>query len=62
MNKITNVIQMSRKKIKKSFFTSPCDWLVGHNSFNLPLALKPIIPIPDAHAIRMVITLLLCKA
>ena len=55
-------MQMSRKKLKKSPFASLCDWLVGHYSFNLPLALKPIAPVPDAHAIRMVITLLLCMA
>ena len=55
-------MQMSRKKIKKSSFASPYDWLVGHYSFNLLLVLKPIIPVPDAHVIRMVITLLLCKA
>ena len=25
---------MSKKKIKKSLFTSLCDWLVGYYSFN----------------------------
>ena len=55
-------MQMNRKKIKKSPFTFLCDWLIGHYSFNLPLALKPITPVPDAYAIRMAITLLLCKA
>ena len=50
---------MYKKKIKKSPFASSCDWLVGHYSFNLPLALKPIAPIPDAHAIRIAIILLL---
>ena len=52
-------MQMSRKKIKKNFFASSCNWLVGYYSFNLPLALKPIAPVPDVHAIRMAITLLL---
>ena len=50
---------MSRKKIIKNFFASPCDWLVVHYSFNLPLALKPIALVPDAHAIRVAIILLL---
>ena len=59
---MTNVMQMNRKIIQKSPFASPCDWLIGHYSFNLSLALKPITPVPDAYAIRMVITLLLCKA
>ena len=54
-------MQMSRKIIKKSLIVSPCDWLVGHYSFNLLLALKSITPVPDACAIRMVITLLLHK-
>ena len=35
MNKITNVMQMSRKKIKKNSFASLCDWLVGYYSFRL---------------------------
>ena len=39
---------MSRKKIKKSSFTSLCDWLVGYYSFNLSFALKPIAPVSDA--------------
>ena len=62
MNNITNVMQMSRKKIKKNPFASSCDWLVGHYSFNLSLALKSIAPIPNAHAIKVANTLLLCKA
>ena len=53
---------MSRNKIKKSPFTSLYNWLVGHYSFNLPLAVKPITPVLDAYAIKMAITLLLCKA
>ena len=53
---------MSRKIIKKYPIASLCDWLVGHYSFNLSLALKPITPIPDAHAIKMAITVLLCMA
>ena len=48
--------------ITKSPITSPYDCLVGQNSFNLPLALKSIVPVSDAHAIRMAITLLLCMA
>ena len=35
-------MQMSKKIIKKSLITSPCDWLVWHYSFNLPFALKSI--------------------
>ena len=53
---------MSRKKIIKNFFASPCDWLVVHYSFNLPLALKLIAPVPDAHEIMVAITLPLCNA
>ena len=55
-------MQMSIKIIKKSPITSSCDWLVGYYFFNLLLALKPIVPVPDAHTIRMAITLLLCMA
>ena len=54
-------MQMSRKITQKNFFVSPCDWLVEHYSFNLPLALKPNHPIPDAYVIRVANTLLLCK-
>ena len=43
-------MQMSRKIIKKYPIRFPCDWLVGHYSFNLLLALKLIAPIPNAHA------------
>ena len=53
---------MSRKITQKNSFASPCDWLVGHYSFNLSLALKTIAPVPDANAIKMAITLLLCKS
>ena len=28
-------MQMSRKKIKKSLFASPCDWLVGYYFFTI---------------------------
>ena len=53
-------MQVSRKKYRKVLSHYPCDWFVGHYSFNLPLALKPIAPVPDAYAIRVVNTLLLC--
>ena len=53
---------MSRKKIKKSPFTSLYDSLVGHYSFNLPLILKSITSVLDTDGIKMAITLLLCKA
>ena len=55
-------MQMNRKKIKKNPFASSCNWLIGHYSFNFSLALKPIVLVFDAHAIRVVIALLLCKA
>ena len=53
---------MSQKIIKKSPIAFPCNWLIGHYSFNLPLILKPIASVPDAYVIRMVIILLLCMA
>ena len=52
---------MSKKKYKKVPSYYLCDWLVGYYSFNLSLALKPIAPVPDAHAIKVANTLLLCK-
>ena len=55
-------MQINKKIMKKYPITTPYDWLVEYYSFNLSLALKPITPIPDTHAIRMAITLLLCMA
>ena len=62
MNKITNDIQISRKITQKSFYRIPCDWFIEYYSFNLPLALKPIVSVPNAHTIRVTNTLPLCKA
>ena len=59
INEITNIMHISRKIIKKSLITSPCDWLVRYYSFNLPLALKPIALIFYPHTIDMAIKLLL---
>ena len=55
-------MQMSRKIIKKYPITSPYDWLVRHYSFNLPLTLKSIAHVPNAHTIRIAITLRQCMA